>query len=276
MGCYLFSGLIKEFLPLQCCDYWALPHQLVWIWALPHQLVCILVWIWALPHHLVEYRFEYGLYPIIWLNMGLNMGLTPLVVWIWALPHQLVWIWVLPHQWYILLGFTPSIVCLKGFIPICGLVEGLYPHPWFVWRDLSRQCFDSSPGMLPPIKNVECLYCDVGLLPFWTCPILFQRSYHYTILWVSYMFTHSRIHSMHTDIIRACLHCQSCFNYTESVIRNVIQKCYQSSISQVAGPRGSLLLVYSRFPSIFRSLVIIPVKVIDGIFFFFVCWSLPQ
>jgi len=38
----------------------------------------------------------------------------------------------LPHQWYIFLGFTPSVVWLKGFIPIRGLFEGLYPHPWFV------------------------------------------------------------------------------------------------------------------------------------------------
>jgi len=149
-GCYLFSSLIKEFLPIQCCDYWALPHQLVWIWALPP-------------------------------SVGLNMG------------------------------FTPYVVDLKGFIPICGSFKGLYPHQWFVWRALPRQCFDSSPGMLPPIKNVECLYCDVGLLPFRTCPILSQRSYRYTILWVSYMFIHSCICSMHTNIIHAWLHYQSYF-----------------------------------------------------------------
>jgi len=44
--------------------------------------------------------------------MDLNMGLTPSV----GLNMGL------PHQWYIFLGF----------IPISGLVEGLYPHPWFV------------------------------------------------------------------------------------------------------------------------------------------------
>ena len=88
-GCYLFSGLIKEFLPLQCCDYWALPHQLVWIW----------VSIWALPHQ----WFEYGFYPI----SGLKMGFTPSVV--------------------LNMGFTPSVVCLKGFNPVCGLFERLYP-----------------------------------------------------------------------------------------------------------------------------------------------------
>ena len=38
-------------------------------------------------------------------------------------------------------------------------------------------------------------------------------------------------------------------------------------MSQVAGPQGSLLPVYSRFPSIFPSLVIISVKIIDSIFF---------
>ena len=133
--------------------------------------------------------------------------------------------------------------------------------------------FERSPVMLSPFKVTKYLYYDVGPLSDLSMFVsiilpLYGR--------ISLVHTHSRIHSMLTDIIHACLHCQSCFNYTESVIRNVIQKCYQSSISQVAGPRGSLLLVYSRFPSIFRSLVIIPVKVIDGIFFFFVCWSLPQ
>ena len=155
MGCYLFSVMIKEFLPIQCCDYWVLPRQLVWIWALSHS---------------------------VGLKMDLNMGFTSSVG--------------------LNMGFTPCVVCLKGFIPISGLFEGLYPHQWFVWRALPRQCFDSSLEMLPPIKNVKCLYCGVGLLPFWTCPILSQRSYHYTILWVSYVFIHSCICSMHTNITR--------------------------------------------------------------------------
>ena len=164
MGCYLFSVMIKEFLPIQCCDYWVLPRQLVWIWALSHS---------------------------VGLKMDLNMGFTSSVG--------------------LNMGFTPCVVCLKGFIPISGLFEGLYPHQWFVWRALPRQCFDSSPEMLPPIKNAECLYCGVGLLPFWTCPILSQRSYHYTILWVSYVFIHSCICNMHTNIIHAWLHYQSYF-----------------------------------------------------------------
>jgi len=155
--------------------------------------------------------------------------------------------------------------------------------------------FERSPVMLSPFKVTKYLYYDVGPLSDLSMFVsiilpLYGR--------ISLVHTHSRIHSMLTDIIHACLHCQSCFNYTESVIRNVIQKCYQSSISQVAGPQGSLLLVYSRFPSIFPSLVIISVKVIDGIsfrmlvlipvkvndgiffrmstIFPFVCWSLPQ
>jgi len=117
-----------------------------------------------------------GPYPISWFEYGLYPHqLVWKWIWIWALPHRLVWIWVLPHM-------------------------------WLVWRALPRQCFGSSPEMLPPIKNAECLYCDIGLLPFWTCPILPQRSYHYTILWVSYMFIHSCICSMHANIIHAWLH----------------------------------------------------------------------
>ena len=122
-------------------------------------------------------------------------------------------------------------VVIIGLYPIRSLFEGLYPHPWSVWRALShqwfvwkalrRQCFGSSPEMLPPIKNTECLYCDVGLLPFWTCSTLSRQSYHYTILWASYMFIHSCIYSMHTNIIHAWLHYQSYFNCTKSVIHNV-------------------------------------------------------
>ena len=81
--------------------------------------------------------------------------------------------------------------------------------------------FERSPVILSPFKVTKCLYCDVGLFPFWTCPILSQRSYHYTILWVSYMFIHSYKYNMHTNIIHAWLHCQTYFNCTKSVIHNV-------------------------------------------------------
>ena len=124
--------------------------------------------------------------------------------------------------------------------------------------------FERSPVILSPFKVTKYLYCDAGPLSDLSMVVslilpLYGR--------ISLVHTHSRIHSMHTDIIHACLHCQPCFNYTESVICNIIQKCYPSSMSQVAGPQGSLLPVYSRFPSIFPSLVIISVKIIDGISF---------
>jgi len=161
------------------------------------------------------------------------------------------------------MGFTPSVVYPFGLYPICGLFGGLYPHPWFVWRALSPSVVWLK-GFTPtvfwfisrdvtPIKNTECLYCDVGLLPFWTCPIFSQRSYHYTILWVSYMFIHSYIYGMHTDIIHTWLHCQSYFvNCTESVIHNVSNsemlpiKCISSGRSH----QNSRLPMPFHFPSV--------------------------
>jgi len=185
------------------------------------------------------------------------------------------------HQWRNTLRWsTNGNLCqvdwLKGFIPISGSVEGLYPHQWFGWRALPQQCFDSSPGMLPPIKNVECLYCDVGLLPFSTCPILSQRSYHYTILWVSYMFIHSCIYNMHTNIIHAWLHYQSYFNCTKSVIQNV-SKSEMLPIMYISSGRShqnSRLPMPFHFPSVSPSVVVTPLRWL--MVFPFVCWSLPH
>jgi len=56
---------------------------------------------------------------------------------------------------------------------------------------------------------------------------------------------------MHTDIIHACLHYQSRSDYTESVIRNEIQECYQSSIFQVAGPTKAAFTSIFSFPQYF-------------------------
>ena len=125
--------------------------------------------------------------------------------------------------------------------------------------------FVSSPVILFLFKVTKYLYCDAGplsRLPMFVSIVLPLYCH------MSLIHIHSCIHSMHTDIIHAWLHCQPHFNYAESVIRNVIQKWYQSSIFQVAGPtKTTFLPVYSHFPSIFPSLVIIPVKVIDGFFF---------
>jgi len=130
--------------------------------------------------------------------------------------------------------------------------------------------------MLPPIKNVECLYCHVGLLPFSTCPILSQRSYHYTILWVSYMFIHSCIYSMHTNIIHAWLHYQSYFNCTKCVIQNV-SKSEMLPIMYISSGRShqnSRLPMPFHFPSVSPSVVVTPLRWLTV--FPFVCWSLPH
>ena len=74
---------------------------------------------------------------------------------------------------------------------------------------------------------------------------------------------------MHTNIIHALLHCQYYFNYTESVIHNVSDsemlpiKCISSGRSH----QNSLLPIHSHFPSVFPSMIITPVKVIDNISF---------
>jgi len=142
------------------------------------------------------------------------------------------------------LGYTPTVFWLKGFIPTM---------------------FVSSPVMLSPFKVTNYLYCDAGPLsdlPMFASIVLPLYCH------LSFIHMHSCMHSLHTDIIHTWLHCQFYFNCTESVIRNVIHKCYQSSIFQVAGPtKTTLLQVYSHFPSFFPSLVIISVKVIGSISF---------
>jgi len=143
--------------------------------------------------------------------------------------------------------------------------------------------FECSPVILSPFKVTKCLYCDAGphsnlsvfvsiILP------LYGR--------ISLVHTHSCIQSTHTDIIHACLRCQCCFNYTESVIHNVIQNVTNRVYLKWQTPRQPFTSVFS-FPQFshylskdnwqyflsyvdcvsFRMLVFIPVKVNDGIFF---------
>jgi len=100
-----------------------------------------------------------------------------------------------------LLGYTLAVFWLKGFIPTM---------------------FESSPVMLSPFKVTKYLYCDAG--PRSDLPMFFSIVLP-LYCHMSLIHIHSCIHGMHTDIIHAWLHCQSYFNCTESVIRDVIQKC---------------------------------------------------
>jgi len=180
----------------------------------------------------------FGLYPICGLNMGftplvgLNMGFTSSVVYPFRLyPICCLFEGLYPHLLLVWRALSSSVACLKGFILIYCLFEGLFPHQWFGWRALPRQCFDSSPGMLPPIKNVECLYCDVGLLPFWTCPIWSQRL---TII-LSYEFhTCSFIHAytacIQISFMHGCIVSLILIVQKVSSIMCLSQKCYQSRI----------------------------------------------
>jgi len=133
------------------------------------------------------------------------------------------------------IGLYPAVFWLKGFIPTM---------------------FVSSPVILSPFKVTKYLYCDAG--PLFDLP-MFASIVLPLYCHLSFIHIHSCIHNMHTDIIHAWLHCQSYFNCTESVIRNVIQKCYQSSIFQVADPIKTTFYQY-----ILISLVLSPV------------WSLSQ
>ena len=75
IGCYLFSGLIKEFLPLQWLTFGALPPQVVRIRALLHQLVWICDGIKPQVHGstdvvIKEYRSDREL----WIELTFNNG----------------------------------------------------------------------------------------------------------------------------------------------------------------------------------------------------------
>jgi len=97
--------------------------------------------------------------------------------------------WALPQQWLIF-----------GLNSISGLFRGLHPDSvWLISSDVI------------PIEDYWVLVLWCRATSFWTCPILSQQSYHYSILWVSYIFIHSCIHSMHTDTIHTWLHYQSYF-----------------------------------------------------------------
>jgi len=106
---------------------------------------------------------------------------------------------------------------------------------------------------------------------------LSQRSYHYTILWVSYMFIHSCIYNMLTNIIHAWLHCQSYFNCTKSVIHDV-SKSEMLPIMYISSGRSdqnSRLPTPFSLPQCFPQCGRYPIEVIDGTSFS-VCWSLPH
>ena len=83
------------------------------------------------------------------------------------------------------------------------------------------------------------------------------------------MFIHSCIYSMHTNIIHAWLHCRSYFNCTKSVICNVSdsEMLPITCISSGRSHQNRRLPMPFHFPSVFPSMVITPVKVIDGISF---------
>jgi len=145
MGCHLFSIMINGLLPLQWPDQGVFTSSMLWL---------------------------SGFTPSVGLYIGLNMGFTPSVG--------------------LNMSFTSSVVYPFGLYPIRSLFEGFYPHMWSVWRALSPSvvCLKSfTPTVFwvhlqgcYQMKIIERLYCDVGPLPFWTCPTLSRQSYHYTIL----------------------------------------------------------------------------------------------
>jgi len=185
----------------------------------------------------------------------------------------------LPHQWYIFLGFTPSVVWLKGFIPIRGLFEGLYPHPWFVWRALSPSVVwlkgftptvfwfisrDITPNKEYWVFVLRCRatsFLDLPNLVSTVLPLYYP---------MSFIHVHSFIHIQHAYWYHSYMIALSVlfFNCTESVIHNVSNserlpiKCISSGRSH----QNSRLPMPFHFPSVFPSVVITPVKVIDSIY----------
>jgi hypothetical protein len=142
---------------------------------------------WALP------PFSSWLWiftPSVWVDFGswphqfgLNVGFTPLIGFEYGLhPISLVGIWVLPHQWF---GGLYPISGLKGFTPDNVLIHLQWCYPQ--WR-------------LPSVCNVIPGHFLLDI------PILSQQSYHYIVIWVSRIFIHSCIHSMHSNIIYTWSH----------------------------------------------------------------------
>ena len=143
-GCYLFSGLIKEFYLFRgmikelVVDFWGFTplvglnmgftplvglnmgftSSVVYLfWALRHpwfvwrvlspSRACLKIFIpiRGLFEDLYPHQwFEYGLYPI----NGISF-------------------WALLHLWFVWRALSPSVVRLKGFIPISSSFERLYP-----------------------------------------------------------------------------------------------------------------------------------------------------
>ena len=137
-----------------------------------------------------------------------------------------------------LLGFTPSVVCLKGFILIRGLFEGLYPHQWFVWKALRRQCFGSSPEMLPNedywafvlrCRATSFLPCLVNLT------IILSYKFH------TCSFIHAYTACTQISFMHGCINSLILIVQKVSSITCLSQKCYQSCVFQVAGPTKTVV-----------------------------------
>jgi hypothetical protein len=124
--------------------------------------------------------------------------------------------------------------------------------------------FDSSPSNVIP--NEDCWMLVTWMLGrfLWTCPILSQRSYHYTVIWVSYAYIHSSIHSTHTI---SFIYSYIIFRCLTPIHENVIHNVFDSSSS---GRSHQLILVPVAVD--FYPMVVTLVKVTDG--FSSCMWSL--
>jgi len=180
------------------------------------------------------------------------------------------------------MGFIPSMVWLKGFIPICGLVEGLYPHPWFVWRALSPSVV-CLKGFTPTVfwfisrdvtPNKECrvfvLRCratsflDLPNLVSTVLPLYYP---------MSFIHVHSFMHMQHAYIsfMHGCI-ISLIFNCTKSVIHNV-SKSEMLPIMYISSGRShqnSRLPMSLPLPQCFLQCSHYPIEVIDGISFLYV------
>ena len=234
-----------------------------------------------------------GFYPVSWFGYGsypissLNMDFTPSVGWLLVrIPISSLIIGLYPYHWFDYCVVSLSLVWLLVCSPIRGLILSFTPL-MFCLEGFTPSVFDSPPVLVSPWKILECLCYNAGLFPVRICPNLVSTVFRCTVICVSYMFIHSCIHSMHTNIIHAWLH-YYLVSYSsvprKSVIPNVsdsgmlpiefISRGRSHPIVFVSIYFGSLV-PYVSYPCtesmcLLSMLVVTRVEVTDGISFWYV------
>jgi len=118
MGCYPVSVVLNGLLPLQRPDQGVFTSSVLWLLGITPSV-----------------GLNMGFTSSVGLKIGLNMGFTPSVgLNIGFTPSAVYLFWALPHLWFGWRALSPSVVCLKGFIPTVF---------WFISRDVTpnKECW---------------------------------------------------------------------------------------------------------------------------------------